>query len=61
MVETVLYGVDISLKKKQLLHQLGDLKMSPPVDDRNRRVITDVKELMGKDQVEILYQVLIHM
>jgi len=57
MVETVLYGVDISLKKKQLLHQLGDLKMSPPVDDRIRRVISDVKDFMGKDQVEILHQV----
>ena len=56
MVETVLYGVDIELKKKQILHQLGDLKMSPPVDDRNRKVIKDVKEFMGKDQVEILHQ-----
>ena len=61
MVETVLYGVDNSLKKKQLLHQLGDLKMSPPVDDRNRKVISGVKEFMGKDQVEILHQVIIHL
>jgi len=57
MAETVLFCVDIALKKKQLLHQLGDLKMSPPVDDRNRRVISGVKEFMGKEQVEILHQV----
>ena len=56
MVETVLYGVDIEQKKKQILHQLGDLKMSPPVDDRNRKVIKDVKEFMGKEQVDILHQ-----
>ena len=59
MAETVLFGVDIALKKKQLLHQLGDLKMSPPVDDRNRKVISGVKEFMGKEQVEILHQVLV--
>ena len=59
MVETVLFGMDIALKKKQLLHQLGDLKMSPPVDDRNRKVISGVKEFMGKEQVEILHQVLV--
>ena len=56
MVETVLYGVDIEQKKKQILHQLGDLKMPPPVDDKNRKVIKDVKEFMGKEQVEILHQ-----
>jgi len=56
MLETVLFGVDIEMKKKQILHQLGDLKMSPPVDDRNRKVIKDVKEFMGKEQVEILHQ-----
>jgi len=56
MVETVLYSVDMEKKKKQILHQLGDLKMSPPVDDRNRKVIKDVKEFMGKEQVEILHQ-----
>jgi len=55
MVETVLYGVDIEMKKKQILHQLGDLKMSPPVDDRIRKVVKDVKEFMGKEQVEILH------
>ena len=59
MVETVLYAVDIELKKKHLLHQLGDLRMSPPVDDRNRKVIKDVKDFMMKEQVEILHQVLI--
>ena len=57
MVETVLYGVDIEMKKKQILHQLGDLKMSPPVDDRIRKVVKDVKEFMGKEQVEILHLV----
>ena len=31
--------------------------MSTPVDDTIRRVISDVKEFMGKDQVEILHQV----
>jgi hypothetical protein len=56
MVETVLYGGDIEQKKKQILDQLGDLKKSPPVDDRNRKVIKDVKEFMGKEQVEILHQ-----
>ena len=30
--------------------------MFPPMDDRNRKVIKDVKEFMGKDQVEILHQ-----
>ena len=60
MVETVLYSVDIEMKKKHLLHQLGDLKMSPPVDDRNRKVINDVKEFMKKDQVDILNQVLLN-
>ena len=57
MAEIVLFTVYINLKKKQLLHQLGDLKMSPPVDDRIRRVISDVKEFMRKDQVEIMHQV----
>ena len=57
MVETVMYGVDMELKKKHILHQLGDLKMSPPVDDRNRKVIKDIKEFMRKEQVEILHQV----
>ena len=57
MAETVLFTVDINIKKKQLLHLLGDLKMSTPVDDTIRRVISDVKEFMGKDQVEILHQV----
>ena len=57
MAETVLFTVDINIKKKQLLHLLGDLKMSTPVDDTIRRVISDVKEFMGKDQVEILRQV----
>ena len=57
MVETVLFSMDIELKKKHILHQLGDLKMSPPVDDRNRKLIKDVKEFMRKDQVEILHQV----
>ena len=30
--------------------------MSPPVDDRNRKVISGVKGVMGKEQVEILHQ-----
>ena len=57
-METVLYGVDIEQKKKQLLHQLGDLKMSPPVDDRNRKVVKDLKEFRLKEQVNILHQVM---
>merc|ERR1711915_530464 len=56
MMETVLYGVDIEMKKKQLLHQLGDLKMSPPVDDRNRKTIKDLKGFMVKEQVDVLHQ-----
>jgi len=57
IMDTVYFSMDISSKKKQLLHQLGDLKMSPPVDDRNRRLISDVKEFMKKDQLEILHLV----
>merc|ERR1711915_390447 len=57
MMETVLYGVDIEKKKKQLLHQLGDLKMSPPVDDKVRKTIRDVKEFMMKEQVDVVHQV----
>ena len=63
LVDSITFSqvIYIALKKKQLLHQLGDLKMSPPVDDRNRRVIIDVKEFLGKNQVEILHKVLIHL
>merc|ERR1711915_635239 len=57
IMDTVYFSMDITSKKKQLLHQLGDLKMSPPVDDRNRRLISDVKEFMKKDQLEILHLV----
>ena len=32
--------------------------MSPPVDDRNRKLIKDVKEFMMKEQVDILHQVM---
>ena len=56
MMETLLYGVDIEKKKKQLLHQLGDLKMSPPVDDRTRKTIKEVKEFMFKEQIDIVHQ-----
>ena len=57
MAETVLFTVDINIKKKKLLHLLRDLKMSTPMDDTIRRVISDVKEFTGKDQVETLHQV----
>ena len=57
MMETVFYSVDICEKKKQLLHQLGDLKLSPAVDDRLRKLIRDVKEFLNKTQVDILHQV----
>ena len=57
MVETVFYGADIEQKKKQILCQLGDLKMSPPVDDKIRKIIQDIKVFMRKDQVELLHQV----
>ena len=39
MLDTVFYAVDIETKKKQLLHQLGDLKLSPAVDDRIRKQV----------------------
>jgi len=57
MLDTVFYAVDIEMKKKQLLHQLGDLKMSPAVDDRIRKQIKDVREFMGKDQVDLLHKI----
>ena len=57
MLDSVFYSVDIEMKKKQLLHQLGDLKLSPAVDDKVRKQIKDIKEFLGKDQVEILHQV----
>ena len=57
MLDTVFYAVDVETKKKQLLHQLGDLKMSPAVDDRIRKQIKDVREFMGKEQVELLHQI----
>ena len=58
MVETVLYGADIEQKKKQILCQLGDIKMSPPVDEKIRKIIQDIKVFMRNDQVELLHQVL---
>ena len=39
MLDTMFYAVDIEQKKKQLLHQLGDLKMAPAVDDRIRKQV----------------------
>ena len=57
MLDSVFYSVDIEMKKKQLLHQLGDLKLSPAVDDKVRKQIKDIKEFLGKEQVEILHQV----
>ena len=45
------------MKKKQLLHQLGDLKLSPASDDKVRKQIRDIKEFLGKEQVEILHHV----
>ena len=44
MLDNVFYSVDIEMKKKQLLHQLGDLKLSPAVDDKVRKQIKDIKE-----------------
>ena len=38
-----------------MLHQLGDLKLSPAVDDKVRKQIKDVKMFMGKEQIEILH------
>ena len=58
MVETVLYGADIEQKKKQILCQLGNLKMSPQKDDKIRKIIQDIKVFMRNDQVELLHQVL---
>ena len=43
MLDTVFYAVDIETNKKQLLHQLGDLKLSPAVDDRIRKQV----EILG--------------
>ena len=57
MLDTVFYAVDIELKKKQLIHQLGDLKLPPAVDDRIRKQLKEVKEFMGKEQVELLHHV----
>ena len=57
MLDTVFYAVDIEVKKKQLLHQLGDLKLSPAVDDRIRKQVKEVREFMGKEQVELLHQI----
>ena len=57
MLDTVFYSVDIEMKKKQLLHQLGDLKLSPAVDDKVRKQIKDVKMFLGQEQVEILHHV----
>ena len=57
MLDSVFYSVDIEMKKKQLLHQLGDLKLSPAVDDKVRKQIKDIKEFLGKEQVEIIHQV----
>ena len=54
MLDSVFYSVDIEMKKKQLLHQLGDLKLSPAVDDKVRKQIKDIKEFLGKEQVEIV-------
>ena len=57
MLDTVFYAVDIEVKKKQVLHQLGDLKLSPAVDDRIRKQVKEVKEFMGKEQVDLLHQI----
>ena len=57
MLDSVFYSVDIEMKKKQLLHQLGDLKLSPAVDDKVRKQIKDVKMFLGQEQVEILHHV----
>ena len=57
MLDTVFYAVDIEVKKKQILHQLGDLKLSPAVDDRIRKQVKEVKEFMGKEQVDLLHQI----
>ena len=46
------------MKKKQMLHQLGDLKMPPPVNDNIKRIIQDIKEFKRKDQMELLQQVI---
>ena len=73
MLDTVFYAVDIEVKKKQviligqhsqyslligqILHQLGDLKLSPAVDDRIRKQVKEVKEFMAKEQVDLLHQI----
>jgi len=57
MMETVLHGVDIEAKKKQLLHLMGDLRLAPPVDDKVRKVVRDVRPFLTRQQVEILEQV----
>ena len=57
-METVLYGADIEQKKKQIICQLGDLKMSPPVDYKIRKIIQDIKVFIRNDKVELLPQVM---
>ena len=41
----------------KILHQLGDLKLSPAVDDRIRKQVKEVKEFMAKEQVDLLHQI----
>jgi len=57
MMETVLHGVDIEAKKKHLLHVMGDLRLAPPVDDKVRKVVREVRPFLTRQQVEILEQV----
>ena len=55
MVETLLYGVDIEQKKKDILNQLEDQKMFPALNYRIRKNITGVKNFMRNDQVELVH------
>ena len=58
MVETLLYGVDIEKKKKEILADLSDDKISVAVSDKIRKVTKEVRYYMRVEQVEILHQVM---
>jgi hypothetical protein len=52
--ESINRGVDLGVKKKQLVASLNEAKLAPPNDERVRKGVKEIREFLPRQQLELV-------
>ena len=52
--ESINRGVDLGLKKKQLVASLNEAKLAPQTDERVRKGVKEIREFLPREQLELV-------